>query len=246
MKKSLTLKFYRFQWTNQAQKRQGGGKRERGRKKKCKLISKSPRKLDVTVLPAVTADYSWTESNGGFCHENGSAGSSRRTARNNSRGQSSWRFSFNVLEVLLDCLTNKIFAFYPLSDFPLPSIGSPGRPATSTPTNRVGLPRLHISHRLMLQYTPLYIHTAIWRFSNRRLSAPVAFDSVTKRELVYLFVCLFIYYKRWHAYARTRRRGSTTQKHPRGNVESVSVRGLNHEGLWRRRRIQSNVLFLDV
>lgn len=151
--------------------------------------------MDVTVLPAVTADYSWTESNGGFCHENGSAGSSRRTARNSSRGQSSWRFSFNVLEVLLDCLTNKIFAFYPLSDFPqpTPSRGSPGGPAASTPTNRVGLPRLHISHRLMLQYTPIYILKQLrWRFSNRHLSAPVAFDSVTKRELVYLFVYLFI------------------------------------------------------
>lgn len=36
------------------QKKSREGKRE---EKKCKLISKSLQKLDVTVLPAVTADY---------------------------------------------------------------------------------------------------------------------------------------------------------------------------------------------
>lgn len=39
-------------------KKAGRGKEREREKKKCKLISKSPRKLDVTVLPAVTADYS--------------------------------------------------------------------------------------------------------------------------------------------------------------------------------------------
>lgn len=46
-------------------------------------------KLDVTVFQAVTADYSWTEYNEGFCHENQPSGSSQRTAHNISRGQSS-------------------------------------------------------------------------------------------------------------------------------------------------------------
>ena len=49
-------------------------------------------KLDVTVFFAVTADYSWTENNIGFCRKHQSWGNSRYTAHNISRGAEVYYF----------------------------------------------------------------------------------------------------------------------------------------------------------